>query len=246
MPQGAGELLDLQLRVGDGGLDGDDVLHVLRLGQQGLQPLQLGLLGHQAALRVVVRLADVLAALLLVGHMANRPHLVQEGLELVRGDAHRVVAGAVAAAVVVDRRLLKVAPQDLHQRPQVRVGGVEARGLHLHPGGVDHLGVLQPVIPAVLTGGLPGLFRHRRLRPGAVGAAGIICAICSDAAGSGVAGRRVVPAATAAGQQPQQQEQRQHPCKASLHSNTLLFMAPLPNQGLYPDRRKSPSGAASK
>ncbi|CAN4049941.1 helix-turn-helix domain-containing protein, partial [Dysosmobacter welbionis] len=173
LPQGAGEPLDLQLRVGDGGFDGDNVLHILRLGQQVLQPLQLGPLSGQAALRVVVRLADVLAGLLLIGDVAQCPHPVQERLELVRGDAHFVVAGAIAAAVVMDRRLLKIAPQDLHQRPQVRVGGVEGGGLHLHPGGVDHLGVFQTVGGTVLRR-TAGVLSHFRLRPGAVGAARVI------------------------------------------------------------------------
>ena len=212
-------------------------------GKERLEPLQLGLLGDQAALRVVVGLADVIAVLLLVGDVAQLPHLGQQVLEPLRRHPGGVVRGAVAA-VVVDRRPLEVAAHLLHQPLQTGDGVLEGGGLHLHMAGVDHLGVGQPVLPAGRPPPPPGppgtpparrpscrRRRPRRWTPSS-----------SPAAAS--PGSVVSPAAAAAGEQRQHQQQRQDPCVSSSHAKPSFSSCPLIrfqaalSGPLYPYRRK--------
>ena len=139
MPHRAGKVLDLVLRLRDGGLDGDDILHALGLFQKLLQPLELDLRRFEARLRIVIPLADVLRRVALPCHMAKRADLRAEVRELLGGHAHGVACVAVAAGVIREILLLKVAAHALYERGNVLRGLIKFQRLHLDARGVDHL-----------------------------------------------------------------------------------------------------------
>ena len=99
MAHRAGETFDLILGFGDGGLDGDDVLHIFRLFEQLLQARKLDLRRFQTRLRVVILLADVLRRVALPCHMAERAHLRAEVGKLLRRHAHSVACVAIAVGI---------------------------------------------------------------------------------------------------------------------------------------------------
>ena len=115
MPEGPGKLLDLVFRLADGVFQVDDVLHRFRLGKQHLEPLHLGLLGFQAALRVVVPLADVLGVLVLAGDVADFPHGPQKAPEFLGGNPDGVAGAPAAVAMAVGGGVFQIAPQLVHQ-----------------------------------------------------------------------------------------------------------------------------------
>ena len=128
--QVAGEVLDLELRLAEGLLQEDDVLQPRRLLQELLQALQLGPLGGEAGLAVVVRLPHVLCVLTAVGDMAHGPGLVQEQPELLRRHPDRA-AEAPVTALLVEGPALIAAPHARHRLVQGHAGSVEALSLQL-------------------------------------------------------------------------------------------------------------------
>ena len=149
VPQGAGKVLDIPLCFGNGGLDGDDVLHVFRLGQQLLQPLQLDLLGLQAARRVIIGLCDVFQIGVPPRHMGKLPGLIQKALKLSGGHPDGIIRPPVAPAPAAYGAALQIAALDLRQRCQRLNGLVKRRGLQIDVSGVDDLLVFQNTSSAV-------------------------------------------------------------------------------------------------
>ena len=222
MPQGAGEVVDHLLRLGDGGLDGDDVLHILRLGQQRLEPLQLDLLGFQATLGVVVPLADILLLGVPPGLVAQRPRLVQEGLVLLRRDADGVVRPA-AIAPLAHTAGLEVAAHLLRQIRQALDSLLKVGGLQVHLGGADELlpcGVGHPA-----GGGTAGIEAQILLR---------LCrrhGIC-HVRGGGLRRELRRFAAAAGGQGQYQQQCKRQREQSSFHGPSSFMYGPaLPKQG---------------
>jgi len=115
----AGETFDLILRFRDGGLDGDDVLHILRLFEQLLQARKLDLRRFQTRLRVVILLADIFRRVVLPRHMAERAHLRAEVSELLRRHANGIARVAITAGIVRKVLLLEVSAAALHKRGNV-------------------------------------------------------------------------------------------------------------------------------
>ena len=169
--QGAGEAFDLVFRLGDGGFDGDDILHDLRPAQQFLKPLQLDLLCPQAALRVVVGLRHVFRALGPPGQIAKLSGPEEEFVVPLRRNPDGVVRPAVAAAAGAEGAVLIVATHFLCQAAETFHGPVKGGGLHLQIGGADYFGVPQSIVSPLVQGGgllvvavLPLLRVHRCLR----------------------------------------------------------------------------------
>ena len=135
----AGETFDLILRFRDGGLDGDDVLHILRLFEQLLQARKLDLRRFQTRLRVVILLADIFRRVVLPRHMAERAHLRAEVSELLRRHAHGIARVAITAGIVRKVLLLEVSAAALHKRGNVLHRLLVGERLHLDVRAVDHL-----------------------------------------------------------------------------------------------------------
>ena len=103
-----------------------------------VQAFQLGLLGDQAGLAVIVRLADVLRVLVPAGDVGGLPRLVQERGERLGRDADGTpqIAGAVA---LIDAAVLEPAAQALHNAADGLLRAVELLCFQRYVGGVDHL-----------------------------------------------------------------------------------------------------------
>jgi len=154
--------------------------------------------------------------------MAQRPGLLQEGIELRGRDANGVAAVAIAAVSPVgNAALLEVAAQLLHQRVDVAAGLVEVQRLHLHVAGVDLLGGpvgLRFAVVVRRSARLLGFIGHVLILADAVRVGGGV-----PVAASVVAGRRSAVSGcsgiTAAACQQQGQHQRQQERYHTFHGH---------------------------
>lgn len=144
-PQGGGEALDLVPDVAEGGFQGDDILQLLRLGEDLQQPLLLDPQGGEVGLGVVVAVGDVIHALALGHHVAKAAYRADDLVQLGGGDPGvdvgvplPVPAAAVAAAAPLVLAL-DVAAGVGDGLEDAGEGGVELLGLQLHVGVADDL-----------------------------------------------------------------------------------------------------------
>ena len=139
-------MVDFPLGVGDGGFNGNQVLHGLGFGQQGLQALHLELLCDQAAGGVIIALGHVFRRFI-EGHQA--PHALEGSDGLVKpggGNPQGQVCRAQAAPAVLQTGALDAPAQAGYLGQDGIIIRVKLPGGQLHPGGADDFLLLVPTV----------------------------------------------------------------------------------------------------